>query len=215
LGYKFSTYATWWIRQAITRALADQARIIRLPVHIIEQLNKLQSVIREATVAGILPTTEFLVKATDLTTDKVEHLLSVSRSVFSLDFPVSDGRGGMERLGDQLIDVDLPDVIDLIAKQQLTAAVHESLDTLTEREAGIIALRFGLTDGEEKTLDAIGQVYGVTRERIRQIEKQVLTLLREPERCRKLQAHYYGDALTASLAPRAMTGSLETSKETN
>ena len=212
LGYKFSTYATWWIRQAITRAVADQARLIRLPVHIVEQVNKLKATIRQRGLVGLPVTTDYLAKATDNSTDKVEHLISVSRAVHSLDFPVPDGRGGLESLGDQLVDPYSPDVIEVIAKEQLTAAVHGILDTFSEREASIIALRFGLTDGEEKTLDAIGQVFGVSRERIRQIEKQMLALLREPERSQSLRAHYYGEAMAAARGPNPNT-TLETTKD--
>ncbi|WP_243753222.1 sigma-70 family RNA polymerase sigma factor [Paenarthrobacter sp. MSM-2-10-13] len=192
LGYKFSTYATWWIRQAITRALADQGRLIRLPVHIVEQVNKLHGVLREADHSGITHGVQELARLSDSTVEKVEHLLAVSRSVLSLDFLVPDGRGGMECLSNQLIDPYPLDVDEVVAAEQLTAEIHAVLDTLTEREAGVIALRFGLTDGEQKTLDAIGQNYGVTRERIRQIEAKTLVLLRDPERCRHLSEHYYG-----------------------
>lgn len=196
LGFKFSTYATWWIRQAITRALADQARLIRLPVHIVEQVNKIQGILREADRAGIKHHVTELAKLSDNTVEKVEHLLTASRSVLSLDFLVPDGRGGMESLANQLIDPYPLDVDEVIAAEQLTAEVHAVLDTLTEREAGVIALRFGLTDGEQKTLDAIGQIYGVTRERIRQIEAKTLVLLKDPERCRRLREHYYGGVTT-------------------
>ncbi|WP_458107214.1 sigma-70 family RNA polymerase sigma factor [Arthrobacter sp. R3-55] len=197
LGFKFSTYATWWIRQAITRALADQARLIRLPVHIVEQVNKIQGILREADRAGIKHHVAELAKLSDNTVEKVEHLLTVSRSVLSLDFLVPDGRGGMESLANQLIDPCPLDVVEAIAAEQLTEEIYALLDTLTEREAGVMALRFGLADGEQKTLDAIGRTYGVTRERIRQIEAKTLVLLKEPDRCRRLREHYYGGVTTA------------------
>ena len=190
LGFKFSTYATWWIRQSITRALADQARLIRLPVHIVEQVNKLHGILREADRAGIARSVQELASLSDNTVKKVEQLLAVSRSVLSLDFQVPDGRGGTESVADQLVDPSSPDMVEIIASEQLTADVHAILDTLTEREAGVIAFRFGIADGEQKTLDAIGQIYGVSRERIRQIEAKTLLLLKEPERCRRLREHF-------------------------
>lgn len=201
LGFKFSTYATWWIRQAITRALADQGRIIRLPVHIVEQVNKLQGILREADRSGITHGIEELARLSDSTVKKVEHLLAVSRSVLSLDFLVPDGRGGMESLADQMVDPFPLDIVEAMAAEQLTVEVHAVLDTLTEREAGVVALRFGLADGEQKTLDAIGQIYGVTRERIRQIEAKTISLLKEPDRCRRLREHYYGGTKTAEEVP--------------
>ncbi|MGN7198591.1 sigma-70 family RNA polymerase sigma factor [Arthrobacter sp. SAFR-044] len=192
LGFKFSTYATWWIRQAVTRALADQARVIRLPVHMVEQIHKVQAIQRDAARKGIEYSLEELGKLTDQSAEKVEHLLSLDQPVRSLDYLVPDGRGGLEPLADQLLDPWHVDVLDQIAKEQLKAQVHAVLDTLTEREAGVIAMRFGLDDGEEKTLDAIGKVYGVTRERIRQIESKTMALLREPERSQSLREYNYG-----------------------
>ncbi len=192
LGNKFSTYATWWIRQSVTRALADQARAIRLPVHMVEQINKVKSVQREAYRKGVEYTVAELGKHTDQLSNKVEHLLSLDKPTLSLDYLVPDGRGGLEPLADQLIDPWHVDVLDQIAKEQLKAQVHAVLDTLTEREAGVIAMRFGIDDGEEKTLDAIGKVYGVTRERIRQIESKTMKLLREPERSQSLRDYNYG-----------------------
>lgn len=192
LGYKFSTYATWWIRQAVTRALADQARIIRLPVHMVEQIHKVQAIQRDAARKGLEYSLEELGKLTDQAAEKVEHLLSLDQPVRSLDYLVPDGRGGVEPLAGQLIDPWHVDVLDQIAKEQLKAHVHAVLDTLTEREAGVIAMRFGLDDGEEKTLDAIGKVYGVTRERIRQIESKTMALLRESERSQSLREYNYG-----------------------
>jgi len=192
LGYKFSTYATWWIRQAVTRALADQARVIRLPVHMVEQIHKVQAIQRDAARKGLEYSLEELGKLTDQSAEKVEHLLSLDQPVRSLDYLVPDRRGGVEPLADQLLDPWHVDVVDQIAKEQLTTQVHAVLDTLTEREAGVIAMRFGIDDGEEKTLDAIGKVYGVTRERIRQIESKTMALLREPERSQSLREYNYG-----------------------
>lgn len=192
LGYKFSTYATHWIRQAVTRALADQARVIRLPVHMVEQVNKVRSLQREAARKGLEYTLEELGKLTDQSAAKVEHLLFLDKPVHSLDALVPDGKSGLEPLADQLLDPWHVDVVEQIAKEQLTTQVHRVLDTLTEREAGVIAMRFGLDDGEEKTLDAIGKVYGVTRERIRQIESKTMALLREPERSQSLREYNYG-----------------------
>lgn len=198
LGYKFSTYATWWIRQAVTRALADQGRTIRLPVHMVEQIHKLQAFQREAAQKGLEYSLEELGKLTDQAAAKVERLLTLDKPVRSLDAFVRDGKGGLEPLADQLLDPSHVDVVDQIAKEQLTAQVHAVLDTLTEREAGVIAMRFGLDDGEEKTLDAIGKVYGVTRERIRQIESKTMALLREPERCQVLREWNFGRVTRAS-----------------
>ncbi|MDQ0665409.1 RNA polymerase primary sigma factor [Arthrobacter ulcerisalmonis] len=191
LGFKFSTYATWWIRQAVTRALADQARAIRLPVHVVEQIHKVQVFQREAARKGLEYSNEKLGELTDQSADKVERLLSLDRPIRSLDYLVPDGKGGLEPLGDQLIDPWHVDVLDRIAKEQLKAQVHAVLDTLTEREAGVIAMRFGIDDGEEKTLDAIGKVYGVTRERIRQIESKTMKLLRHPSRSQVLKEFLY------------------------
>jgi RNA polymerase primary sigma factor len=198
LGFKFSTYATWWIRQSVTRALADQARAIRLPVHMVEQIHKVQSVQREAAKKGRTYSLEELGRLTGQSADKVEHLLSLDKPIRSIDNLVPDGKGGLEPLADQLIDPWHVDVVDQIAKEQLKAQVHALLDTLTEREAGVIAMRFGIDDGEEKTLDAIGKVYGVTRERIRQIESKTMALLRQPERCQSLQEWNFGSVTRAS-----------------
>jgi RNA polymerase sigma factor (sigma-70 family) len=198
LGFKFSTYATWWIRQSVTRALADQARAIRLPVHMVEQIHKVQSVQREAAKKGRTYSLEELGRLTGQSADKVEHLLSLDKPIRSIDNLVPDGKGGLEPLADQLIDPWHVDVVDQIAKEQLKAQVHALLDTLTEREAGVIAMRFGLDDGEERTLDAIGKVYGVTRERIRQIESKTMALLRQPERCQSLQEWNFGSVTRAS-----------------
>jgi RNA polymerase primary sigma factor len=180
LGNKFSTYATWWIRQAVTRALADQGRLIRLPVHMVEQIHKVLSARHSAAMEGSSCTNQELGERTGNTAAKVEYLLNLEKLVHSLDVLVSDGKGGLEPLGEQIVDPSDVDVIERIAAAELTAQIHTILDTFTEREAGVIAMRFGLTDGEHKTLDEIGKVYGVTRERIRQIEKKTMDLLKDP-----------------------------------
>ncbi|WP_287931450.1 sigma-70 family RNA polymerase sigma factor [Arthrobacter sp.] len=182
-GFKFSTYATWWIRQATARALADQARTIRLPVHFVDEVNKLQAVSAELAVRlDRDPTAVEL--AAELGTDVVgvRKILRLSQYVFSLDVEVPDGRGGTETLGEQLYDPADPSPCDVVSVRSRASAIHAVLDTLSEREAGVVAMRFGLTDGEPKTLEEIGLVYGVTRERIRQIESKTLAKLRHPSR---------------------------------
>jgi RNA polymerase primary sigma factor len=200
-GFKFSTYATWWIRQAITRALADQGRLIRLPVHMVEQILKVQAVQREGEIKGVAPSSEELARLTGQTADKVEYLLGLDKPIYSLDIPVPDGRGGAEPLAEQMVDAAGPDVIDLIVHDLLKEQLHSVLDTLSEREAGVIALRFGLADGEEKTLDAIGRVYGVTRERIRQIESKTMDKLKHPSRSSVLKEYLF-DVDGAASGPR-------------
>lgn len=188
LAFKFSTYATWWIRQAITRALADQARTIRIPVHMVEQLNKLAS--QSASLSDELdrrPTPEELALAMDLPVDKVAALRSYNRPLWSLDQQVTDGRGGLEPLGEQLYDPTEPDAFEQAAHTLHRKALDAALDSLTAREAAVIAMRFGLADGESKTLETIGRAFGVTRERIRQIEAKALKKLREPERADALR----------------------------
>lgn len=192
LGYKFSTYATWWIRQAVTRALADQARVIRLPVHMVEQIHKVQAIQREAARKGLEYNLEELGKLTDQSADKVEYLLSLDKPVRSLDYLIPDGRGGLEPLGEQLVDPVDVDVFERISSEQLTAQIHAILDGFTEREAAVIAMRFGLTDGEGKTLDEIGKIYGVTRERIRQIERKTMDRLKDEAVSGVLKTFYFG-----------------------
>lgn len=195
-GFKFSTYATWWIRQAISRALADQARTIRLPVHVVEKLQKLWSAQQEPGPLGDTPTLEELSARMDMSADQVMSLMSVDKPVLSLQLDVPNGRGGLEAMSEQLWDPFGLDTADPINHQLMTEQIHSVLDTLSEREAGVIALRFGLVDGEEKTLDAIGQVYGVTRERIRQIEAKTMKKLRHPSRCSVLWSYLYdGDGM--------------------
>lgn len=181
-GFKFSTYATWWIRQAITRGLADQARLIRFPVHLVEQINVVRRHQREIEATrSAVATSEEIATAADSTPEKVEELLRLDRPLVSLDRQVPDGRGGTEALAEQLCDPAEASPMDKATMSLLQRHLHVLLDSLTEREAGVIAMRFGLADGQQRTLDAIGEVYGVTRERIRQIEKQTMDKLRSPE----------------------------------
>lgn len=190
-GFKFSTYATWWIRQAITRAMADQARLIRLPVHVVEQVQVLQSAQRTAATNGSTCTTEDLARLTDNSLEKVDYLLNLDKAIYSLDMQVPDGRGGTEALAERLADPFDLDVNDSLFQELMKKQVHAVLDTLGERETGIISMRFGMTDGQEKTLDAIGQVYGVTRERIRQIEAKTMKKLCHPSRSQVLRQYMF------------------------
>jgi RNA polymerase primary sigma factor len=185
-GFKFSTYATWWIRQAITRGLADRGRPIRLPVHVVEQIQKIWSAQAESDETSQLGT-DRLAEVTNSTVEKVEYLLSLQRPLFSLDLQVPDGRGGTEPLSEQLFDPLDMTPLEKVSFVLLQKQLHSVLDTLPEREAGVIAMRFGLTAREEKTLDAIGKVYGVTRERIRQIESKTMSQLRHPSRSQVLR----------------------------
>ncbi|MFC7847111.1 sigma-70 family RNA polymerase sigma factor [Arthrobacter sp. NPDC057388] len=205
LGNKFSTYATWWIRQAVTRALADQGRLIRLPVHMVEQIHKVLSARHSAAMEGSSCTNQELGERTGNTAAKVEYLLNLEKLVHSLDVPVSDGKGGLEPLGEQIVDPSDVDVIERIAAAELTAQIHTILDTFTEREAGVIAMRFGLTDGEHKTLDEIGKVYGVTRERIRQIEKKTMDLLKDPAVSAPLREFHFDSDTPVPAARQAVS----------
>jgi RNA polymerase primary sigma factor len=185
-GYKFSTYATWWIRQAITRAMADQARTIRIPVHTGELLNKLGYMQRELLqYLGREPTPEELAKEMDISPDKVLEIQQYAREPISLDHAIGDESDS--QLGDFIEDSEAVVALDAAALMLLQDHVQSVLATLSEREAGVVRLRFGLTDGQPRTLDEIGQVYGVTRERIRQIESMALTKLRHPSRSRALR----------------------------
>ncbi|MFI0353035.1 sigma-70 family RNA polymerase sigma factor [Actinomadura sp. 9N407] len=184
-GLKFSTYATWWIKQAVGRALADQSRTIRIPSHVVEVLNRVTRTKRTMTQElGREITPAELAAELDLTPEKVEQLLRYAREPISLHTHVGDDGGGGE-LGD-LIKDDAPDPSDTVASSLLRGQLDVALETLTEREAGVIALRYGLDDGEPKTLDEIGKRYGVTRERIRQIESKGMLKLRHPARTRAL-----------------------------
>jgi len=180
-GYKFSTYAMWWIRQAITRALADQARTIRLPVHVVEQLNKLGRLQRDMHQRfGREPTPEELATELDRTPEQIEEMLRNARQPVSLDNPVGDDED--TRLGDLIEDFEAPAASDALEYQTMIETVHRALAGLEPREARVLALRFGLAEGRPHTLDEIGRDVGLTRERIRQIEKEALAKLREPDR---------------------------------
>ena len=178
-GYKFSTYATWWIRQAITRAMADQARTIRIPVHMVEVINKLARVQRQMLQdLGREPTPEELAKELDMTPEKVIEVQKYGREPISLHTPL--GEDGDSEFGDLIEDSEAIVPADAVSFTLLQEQLHAVLDTLSEREAGVVSMRFGLTDGQPKTLDEIGKVYGVTRERIRQIESKTMSKLRHP-----------------------------------
>jgi RNA polymerase primary sigma factor len=180
-GYKFSTYATWWIRQAITRAMADQARTIRIPVHMVEVINKLGRIQRELLQdLGREPTPEELAKEMDITPEKVLEIQQYAREPISLDQTIGDE--GDSQLGDFIEDSEAVVAVDAVSFSLLQDQLQQVLQTLSEREAGVVRLRFGLTDGQPRTLDEIGQVYGVTRERIRQIESKTMSQLRHPSR---------------------------------
>jgi RNA polymerase primary sigma factor len=185
-GYKFSTYATWWIRQAITRAMADQARTIRIPVHMVEVINKLGRIQRELLQdLGREPTPEELAKEMDITPEKVLEIQQYAREPISLDQTIGDE--GDSQLGDFIEDSEAVVAVDAVSFTLMQDQLTSVLQTLSEREAGVVRLRFGLTDGQPRTLDEIGQVYGVTRERIRQIESKTMSKLRHPSRSQVLR----------------------------
>jgi RNA polymerase primary sigma factor len=185
-GFKFSTYATWWIRQAITRAMADQARTIRIPVHMVEVINKLARVQRQMLQdLGREPTPEELAKELDMTPEKVVEVQKYGREPISLHTPL--GEDGDSEFGDLIEDSEAVVPADAVSFTLLQEQLHSVLDTLAEREAGVVAMRYGLTDGQPKTLDEIGKVYGVTRERIRQIESKTMSKLRHPSRSQVLR----------------------------
>ena len=185
-GYKFSTYATWWIRQAITRAMADQARTIRIPVHMVEVINKLARVQRQMLQdLGREPTPEELAAELDMTPEKVIEVQKYGREPISLHTPL--GEDGDSEFGDLIEDSEAIQPGEAVSFTLLQEQLHSVLDTLSEREAGVVSMRFGLTDGQPKTLDEIGKVYGVTRERIRQIESKTMSKLRHPSRSQVLR----------------------------
>ena len=185
-GFKFSTYATWWIRQAITRAMADQARTIRIPVHMVEVINKLGRIQRELLQdLGREPTPQELAKEMDITEEKVLEIQQYAREPISLDQTIGDE--GDSQLGDFIEDSEAVVAVDAVSFTLLQDQLQDVLHTLSEREAGVVRLRFGLTDGMPRTLDEIGQVYGVTRERIRQIESKTMSKLRHPSRSQVLR----------------------------
>ncbi len=185
-GYKFSTYATWWIKQAITRAMADQARTIRIPVHMVEVINKLARVQRQMLQdLGREPTPDELATELDMTPEKVVEVQKYGREPISLHTPL--GEDGDSEFGDLIEDSEAVVPADAVNFSLLQEQLHDVLDTLSEREAGVVSMRFGLTDGQPKTLDEIGRVYGVTRERIRQIESKTMSKLRHPSRSQVLR----------------------------
>ena len=185
-GYKFSTYATWWIRQAITRAMADQARTIRIPVHMVEVINKLARVQRQMLQdLGREPTPDELAVELDMSPEKVVEVQKYGREPISLHTPL--GEDGDSEFGDLIEDSEAIQPGEAVSFTLLQEQLHSVLDTLSEREAGVVSMRFGLTDGQPKTLDEIGKVYGVTRERIRQIESKTMSKLRHPSRSQVLR----------------------------
>ena len=185
-GYKFSTYATWWIRQAITRSIADQARTIRIPVHMVETINKLIRVSRQLVQElGREPSAEELAKEMDMPVDKVREIMKIAQEPVSLETPIGEEEDS--HLGDFIPDDDIPAPADAAAFTLLKEQLMEVLDTLTDREKKVLTLRFGLEDGRARTLEEVGKEFNVTRERIRQIEAKALRKLRHPSRSKKLK----------------------------
>lgn len=185
-GYKFSTYATWWIRQAITRAIADQARTIRIPVHMVETINKLVRISRQLLQElGREPTAEEIAVEMEMTPDKVREIQKIAQEPVSLETPI--GEEDDSHLGDFIPDDEAPAPADAAAYELLKEQLEDVLDTLTEREENVLRLRFGLDDGRTRTLEEVGKVFGVTRERIRQIEAKALRKLRHPSRSKRLK----------------------------
>ncbi|AWI12879.1 MULTISPECIES: RNA polymerase sigma factor RpoD [Bacillaceae] len=185
-GFKFSTYATWWIRQAITRAIADQARTIRIPVHMVETINKLIRVQRQLLQdLGREPTPEEIAEEMDLTPEKVREILKIAQEPVSLETPI--GEEDDSHLGDFIEDQEATSPSDHAAYEMLKEQLEDVLDTLTDREENVLRLRFGLDDGRTRTLEEVGKVFGVTRERIRQIEAKALRKLRHPSRSKRLK----------------------------
>ncbi|MBF1112107.1 MAG: RNA polymerase sigma factor RpoD, partial [Streptococcus sp.] len=185
-GFKFSTYATWWIRQAITRAIADQARTIRIPVHMVETINKLvreqRNLLQEL---GQDPTPEQIAERMDMTPDKVREILKIAQEPVSLETPI--GEEDDSHLGDFIEDEVIENPVDYTTRIVLREQLDEVLDTLTDREENVLRLRFGLDDGKMRTLEDVGKVFNVTRERIRQIEAKALRKLRQPSRSKPLR----------------------------
>ena len=188
-GYKFSTYATWWIRQAITRAIADQARTIRIPVHMVETINKLIRVSRQLLQQlGREPSPEEIAAAMEISVERVREIMKIAQEPVSLETPIGEEEDS--HLGDFIEDQDAPAPAEAASFMLLKEQLEEVLDTLTEREERVLRLRFGLDDGRARTLEEVGQNFGVTRERIRQIEAKALRKLRHPVRLRKLQGNF-------------------------
>ncbi len=185
-GYKFSTYATWWIRQAITRSIADQARTIRIPVHMVETINKLIRISRQLLQEyGREPTSEEIAKEMGISVEKVREIKKISQDPVSLETPIGEEEDS--HLGDFIPDEDIPSPVDAAAYSMLQKQLREVLDTLSEREKKVLILRFGLDDGRPRTLEEVGKEFNVTRERIRQIEAKALRKLRHPSRSKKLK----------------------------
>lgn len=185
-GYKFSTYATWWIRQAITRSIADQARTIRIPVHMVETINKLIRISRQLLQEyGREPTSEEIAKEMGITVEKVREIKKISQDPVSLETPIGEEEDS--HLGDFIPDEDIPSPVDTAAYSMLQKQLREVLETLSEREKKVLILRFGLGDGRPRTLEEVGKEFSVTRERIRQIESKALRKLRHPSRSKKLK----------------------------
>ena len=188
-GFKFSTYATWWIRQAITRAIADQARTIRIPVHMVETINKLvreqRNLLQEL---GQDPTPEQIAERMDMTPDKVREILKIAQEPVSLETPI--GEEDDSHLGDFIEDEVIENPVDYTTRVVLREQLDEVLDTLTDREADVLRMRFGMYDGRTHTLEEVGQIFGVTRERIRQIENKAIRKLRHPSRAKKIKDFY-------------------------
>ena len=187
-GFKFSTYATWWIRQAITRAIADQARTIRVPVHMVETINKLVRTQRKLTQElRREPTQEELAAEMKITVEKVQQIQKIAQEPVSLETPV--GEEDDSSLGDFVHDADTPNPLDFTINEKYKEEINNVLKTLTEREEQVLRLRYGLADGKQHTLEEVGKVFGVTRERIRQIESKALRRLRHPTRQRRLSQY--------------------------
>jgi len=185
-GFKFSTYATWWVRQAVSRSIADQARTIRVPVHVIENINKVMRITRELSQEyGRKPTTEEVAEQIGITTGKVRELLKIAQLPVSLELPI--GKDGDSYLGDLVPDSNTLQPLDSASNQLLKVQIKEALATLTPRECSLMKLRFGLDDGRQRTLEEVGMEFSITRERVRQIEAKAINKLRHPSRCRKLQ----------------------------
>ena len=191
-GFKFSTYATWWIRQAITRAIADQARTIRIPVHMVESINKVHRIQRQMMQElEREPTIEELANKVDMTPDRVREIMRISQDPLSLDSPV--GETDDSQLSDFIEDTQADAPAEMAARNMLGKAVVEALSELSDREKEVVRLRFGLDDGQARTLEEVGKEFGVTRERIRQIEAKTLAKLRNPNRSQKLRDYLDGD----------------------
>jgi RNA polymerase primary sigma factor len=187
-GYKFSTYATWWIRQAITRAIADQARTIRIPVHMVETINKLKKVTRKlAQDKGRKPTEEEIAEAMEITVAKLREIVKVAQEPISLETPI--GKEEDSKLGDFIEDREAETPATSVTQELLREDIIEVMAGLSPRERDVLRLRFGLDDGRQRTLEEVGQLFGVTRERIRQIEAKALRKLRHPNRSRRLREY--------------------------